>query len=110
MVNDYGRNIFEHALGQSLYVEDVVRALRDDFNSKVLNEPIYVGSQEIRITSGNTGNGGKRPWFMCPACSVRVGRLIWSKDAFVCRHCANYKYSSSRFKDMPEDDARIMHG
>jgi hypothetical protein len=48
--------------------------------------------------------GGKRPWFRCPSvvdgehCHERVGKLYRPprEDLFLCRHCYNLGYTSSR--------------
>lgn len=40
--------------------------------------------------------GGSRPWFRCPFCMHRVGRLYVANDGFACRKCYNLTYSSTR--------------
>jgi hypothetical protein len=38
--------------------------------------------------------GGDRPWFRCPQCRRRAGKLFG--PPFVCRHCAGFVYASTR--------------
>lgn len=40
--------------------------------------------------------GGQRPWFVCPRCSQRVGKLYkpYLRSPFWCRHCHNLTYKS----------------
>lgn len=38
--------------------------------------------------------GGRRPWFTCPGCSRRVGKLYLQKAGFRCRTCGNFVYAS----------------
>lgn len=37
--------------------------------------------------------GGRRPWFRCPECGRRAGRL-YGGGRFVCRKCAGFRYES----------------
>jgi hypothetical protein len=38
--------------------------------------------------------GGYRPWFLCPHCGRRVGKLYLGGKYFLCRHCYNLAYRS----------------
>lgn len=42
--------------------------------------------------------GGRRPWFLCPSCGRRVGKLYWlrrfSRMLFACRACADLGYET----------------
>ncbi len=38
--------------------------------------------------------GGRRPWFVCPNCSQRVGKLYLSREHFYCRRCWRLGYQS----------------
>ncbi len=40
--------------------------------------------------------GGHRPWFLCPGCSRRVGKLYAGGKYFLCRHCYDLAYRSQR--------------
>jgi hypothetical protein len=37
--------------------------------------------------------GGRRPWFICPRCSRRVGKLYLKSKYYLCRHCNNLSYA-----------------
>jgi hypothetical protein len=54
--------------------------------------------EEVRETIGLTWSdcnyGGSRPWFVCPGCARRVGKLFGVGKLFLCRHCYNIAYSS----------------
>jgi hypothetical protein len=39
--------------------------------------------------------GGERPWFNCPGCDRRVGKL-YSSTHFVCRHCLKLNYATQQ--------------
>lgn len=43
--------------------------------------------------------GGTRPWFRCPACRDRVGKLYKTGryDEFVCRECSDLLYESQEY-------------
>jgi len=40
--------------------------------------------------------GGQRPWFICPDCGRRVGKLYSATRCFLCRHCCGLVYKSQR--------------
>lgn len=40
--------------------------------------------------------GGRRPWFICPACRRRVAKLYAAGLYFRCRHCYALAYDSQR--------------
>jgi hypothetical protein len=42
--------------------------------------------------------GGERPWFVCPGqgCVRRVGKLYLGQKYFLCRHCYDLAYQSTR--------------
>ena len=44
--------------------------------------------------------GGIRPWFRCPYCSRRVGKLYIGNDGFACRHCYRLVNVSTRLDTM----------
>jgi len=44
--------------------------------------------------------GGKRPWFVCPGCLRRVGRLYLHRDRFRCRRCHDLAYTSQQKSEM----------
>jgi hypothetical protein len=40
--------------------------------------------------------GGERPWFRCPRCDARRGRLHYVAGSWACRVCHNLRYKSQR--------------
>ena len=40
--------------------------------------------------------GGRRPWFLCPYCGRRVGKLYGAGRLFLCRQCCGLVYESQR--------------
>lgn len=69
----------------------------------------------IELTGCNFG--GERPWFRCPGivdgeeCNRRVGKLYCppGRDLFLCRHCYDLGYTSSRTSgdDMKQAELRF---
>ena len=61
---------------------------------------IFGGNETIRYKVGLTWTpchfGGRRPWFLCPGCGRRVGKLYVSGKYFLCRHCYSLAYQSQR--------------
>ncbi|MBP6963851.1 MAG: hypothetical protein KBC96_05530 [Armatimonadetes bacterium] len=47
----------------------------------------------VRLTFTPCNFGGHRPWFKCPRCNRRVGKLFGGR-MFVCRHCRGLAYDS----------------
>jgi hypothetical protein len=47
----------------------------------------------VPIVSTKCNFGGKRPWFMCPRCNRRVGKLFLKNEHFLCRHCNDLTYA-----------------
>ncbi len=58
----------------------------------------FAGLPHLHFTTTRCYFGGVRYWFLCPACSKRVGKLYASLSAneFKCRHCHNLTYRSSQ--------------
>ncbi len=54
--------------------------------------------QHIPIVRTFPHFGGHRLWWQCPTCSRRVGKLhmLYAIQGYVCRHCANVTYQSTR--------------
>lgn len=52
----------------------------------------------VRLSWTECHFGSRRPWFLCPSCDRRVGTL-YSAHQFVCRHCLNLNYQSTRERD-----------
>ena len=57
--------------------------------------------------------GGTRPWFQCPntGCSERVGKLYLppGEEMFLCRHCHDFGYTSSRASGCDDRTLRLRY-
>lgn len=60
-------------------------------NNDAIREPY---DYNINLTSTRCNYGGKRYWFLCPSCNLRVGVLYFRFCKFLCRFCANITYES----------------
>ena len=70
----------------------------------------YAGqSEEVRETVfiGRTPchYGGTRPWFLCPGCGRRVGKLYAGGRLFLCRHC----YNLAHYTQQMSEPFRLLH-
>lgn len=65
----------------------------------------------ISITTTECNFGGERPWFLCPGCGERVGKLHRPPvgDRFRCRECHDLAYESSRVSGNPKKTARLRY-
>jgi DNA-directed RNA polymerase subunit RPC12/RpoP len=99
--NDYGDYLLNDTT-TSLNVDDVLKALRSQFEQTLLETPIYVGNTPVSLSKSHTGNNGWRYWFVCPTCGTRVAKLFTQNSLAACRHCTGIKYRSSRYKGMVE--------
>jgi hypothetical protein len=52
--------------------------------------------QRIPVTWSRCNFGGLRPWFRCPRCDRRVGKLYNSGASLACRQCRDLRYSCQR--------------
>lgn len=52
----------------------------------------------IRVTETQPNFGGRRLWWLCPACDRRCGKLYLApgQKYYICRICANLTYQSTR--------------
>lgn len=52
----------------------------------------------IALISTTPNYGGQRPWFLCPHCDRRCGKLYLApgRQYFLCRRCADLTYQSTR--------------
>lgn len=101
----------ERARGQSLWLQFTVTDHRTD-EQREYEYPI-----PLEYTACNFG--GKRPWFRCPGvvngeeCNRRVGKLYCppGHDLFLCRHCYDLGYTSSRTSgdDMKQAELRFRN-
>lgn len=101
MSNDYGNFSINGSL-QKISVDEVIRVIRQEFESTLLHEPVYIGDTPVNLTAVRVGQGGFRYFFVCPRCSLQASKLYWQDSIFACRQCVRLKYPSSRFKGMIE--------
>jgi hypothetical protein len=101
--NDYGRFHLSN-FTTSLSVDEVVKALRIQFEKSLETTPVTVGDLTVTLSKSITGHGGHRYWFICPSCGSRVAKLYAQPPLLACRHCFHIKYPSSRYKGMAEGD------
>ncbi|MDO0823502.1 hypothetical protein [Desulfosporosinus nitroreducens] len=52
--------------------------------------------QPISLAYTSCNYGSHRPWFVCPRCQKRVGKLYAGGKRFYCRHCYNLSYQTQR--------------
>ena len=100
--NDYG-NFNINDLTTSISVDEVVKALRIQFEQSLIDSPISVGDIQVSLSQSFTGHGGHRYWFICPSCNSRVAKLYCQSPIVACRHCLRIKYRTSRYKGMIEN-------
>lgn len=100
--NDYG-NFNINDITTSISVDEVVKALRMQFEQSLIDSPISVGDIQVTLSQSITGHGGRRYWFICPSCSSRVAKLYCQSPIVACRHCLRIKYRTSRYKGMIEN-------
>lgn len=94
-----GRDDVDHAVEISYTVGPPGRAERDRRETR------------IAITTTECNFGGERPWFLCPECGERVGKLYCPPrgEHFRCRHCHDLAYESSRASGNPQKSARLRY-
>ncbi|RNA66209.1 hypothetical protein [Alteribacter keqinensis] len=49
-------------------------------------------NQVLGIDWTDCNFGGKRPWFVCPGCEDRKGKLYFRHEEFLCRTCHDLAY------------------
>lgn len=63
-------------------------------NNSMIIEGNSIKPVKVHLTYTTCNYGGRRPWFICPACGIRVGKLYFLKELFRCRHCHRLTYLS----------------
>jgi hypothetical protein len=58
--------------------------------------PHYEQYQTILVIWSGCDLGGSRPWFQCPFCKRRVGKLYKVALSCACRQCCDLRYASQR--------------
>lgn len=63
-------------------------------------ESIDLENQRIALSTTVCNFGGKRYWFTCPKCKLRVGVLYCPEghSLFECRNCKNLKYELTQLR------------
>jgi hypothetical protein len=66
--------------------------------------PIWIQRTECNF-------GGTRPWWSCPRCGERVGKLYLppGEYEFRCRHCHDFGYTSSRASGCDDRTLRLRY-
>lgn len=74
-----------------------VRSYRATENRLILDYRINgeARTYPVKLLHTPCNYGGSRLWFECPQCRHRVG-VLYSGRVFVCRHCKNLNYPSTR--------------
>lgn len=80
-------SIFFRTAGNTIILEYKSRSYSSDWESV---------SERISLDWTRCNYGGLRPWFICPHCHRRVGKLYGAGKYFLCRHCYNLAYESQR--------------
>jgi hypothetical protein len=80
-----------------------LRALRRRGRVPRTVQVVGAGGGDIVVTTSETraGYGGRRPWFLCPLCTRRVGMLLVLATGVACRRCTRYPYESRRSRGSP---------
>ena len=66
-------------------------------------------SQKVPIERTHCHFGNTRPWFTCPYCYRRVGKLYVARDGFACRKCYRLAYSSTRLDAIGRSQRRLRN-
>lgn len=85
--------------GDTMYLDcdHVVLYKGSEIKERVcLYHPLSNWSQEIRLTRIESGFGGTRAYWLCPACGERFRYLYFKGRRFICRKCAELNYTSQQ--------------
>jgi hypothetical protein len=76
-------------------------------NVSIESSIIELNGQVINLTKTKCNFGGERVWFLCPACSKRVGTIYRRPlaELFLCRHCLNLTYDLRRYHRSRQESA-----
>ncbi|XVH33888.1 hypothetical protein ACNS7O_19025 (plasmid) [Haloferacaceae archaeon DSL9] len=93
--SEHGENNGISYIFRSLGENDVLELRYSRYNRYLDDEPRNV-TCTIPIDYTECNFGGERPWFRCPQCHDRVGKLYSTprSDHYVCRDCGNLIYQS----------------
>ena len=103
---DLGNFNLEEYLPQA-DINDLVEKVNKDLKQILLKSEVDSLGFNIKFTTSRTRFGGKRIWFVCPACNKRVGKVYQhpSGGKIGCRNCLNLKYRKQKYKGMIEEQA-----
>jgi hypothetical protein len=95
---------------QDIKIGEVMKAIRREIKQVVIESAIQAVGIPISLTSSKTGFGGSRYWFVCPACSRRVGVLYRHEqiEEMCCRKCLGCHYRKQRYKGMIGYGTRLL--
>lgn len=71
-------------------------------------DAVALNGTQVGLSYTRLVHGGLRPWFVCPSCGSRCGRLfllvVWQ-----CRLCANVGYASEQERPGPMHQVMRIH-
>jgi hypothetical protein len=88
--------------------DDHVDALRFTYTTRPDTDDATEYSYRVPLDYTEPHFGGVRPWFVCPSCGTRRGKLYLPprQEVFACRECYELVYTSSRSSGGEIDRAR----
>lgn len=106
-----------HNLGERFLVEECrkisISAFLKTANAKLkealISSEVEANDMVVEFSASTTPFGGKRYWFKCPSCGLRVGTLFVHPltQEMACRICLNLEYRARRYKGMVENSLNI---
>jgi len=100
MLNDFGKYFMK-----KLSVEECQKLSIQYLYNTSVGSFAEVNGQFIELTKSKCNYGGDRVWFLCPACSRRVGTLYRRplNHLFLCRNCNNLTYQLRKYHRSPHE-------
>ena len=85
-------------------INDVVSEATQKMRPLLMQTIIECAGFDVELTTSNPHFGGRRYWFKCPLCGVRVGVIYQHPLTKLagCRACLGLDYRSRRYKGMVE--------
>ena len=102
--NDFGKTFLVEEC-QRVEINTFLRTAKLKIKEVLINSELNAQGLSILLISTQTGFGGVRYWFKCPACAERVGTLFVHpvSQNLGCRECLGLEYKKRRFKGMVEN-------
>ncbi len=90
---------------QKVKISDFLKKSKMGLKEVMIKSKLEVDGLNIELTTSRTGYNGKRFWFKCPLCNLRVGVLFKHpvNEAVGCRRCLKLEYRKRRYKGMIEN-------